>query len=118
MQPNDTTSKTSTGDAPATLSGPSGGSPAHGQHRFSLTYDDTGETTTVDAPNGWTMQRVVDTAYEQLGEPLHSDDRVEYGDGIVLTAEQRALHVKAFLEAGLNPSGKFHIVSRPGGARP
>jgi hypothetical protein len=90
--------------------------PERGRHSFSFTYDDTGDTTTVVAPNGWTMQRVVDAAYEQLGETAQADDRVEYGDGRVLTPEQRPMHVKAFIEAGLAPDRKFHIVSRPGGA--
>ena len=91
----------------------------HGQGKttFSFTYDDTGAITTVDAPNGWTMQRVIDKGYGD--ETPQSDDRVEFvgrnGPG-VMTPELRALHVKQFVERGLSSDLKFHIVSKPGGA--
>ena len=86
-----------------------------GKHAFSFTYDDTGETVTVVAPNGWTVQRVVEEAYGELGETAQADDRIEFG-GNFLTNEQRAMHVKEFVERGFAPDGKFHIVSKPGGA--
>lgn len=88
---------------------------AEGKHTFSFTYDDTGEVAMVVAPNGWTMQRVVEEAYGELGETAQPDDRIEFG-GDVLTNEQRAMHVKEFVERGFAPDGKFHIVSKPGGA--
>jgi YD repeat-containing protein len=85
-----------------------------GQHTFRFTYDDTGETTEVTAPNGWTLQRVIDEAYAELDETPQLDDRVEVG-GAVLTAEQRGMKVKEFAER-YGTSEKFHIVSKPGGA--
>jgi hypothetical protein len=88
---------------------------AEGQHTFSFTYDDTGEVVTVVAPNGWRMSRVVEEAYGELGEVAQPDDRIEFG-GVVLTAEHLAMHVKDFVESGYAPDGKFHIVSKPGGA--
>jgi hypothetical protein len=86
-----------------------------GRHEFSFTYDDTGETANVSAPNGWTMQRVVDEAYSELEESVKPDDRVEFG-GKLMTPELRAMKVKAFLASGVDPKAKFHIVSKPGGA--
>jgi hypothetical protein len=84
-----------------------------GHHVFSFTYDDTGDTATVEAPNGWTMQRVIEKGYSELEEGVKPDDRVEF-NGVLMTQELRALKVKAFVER--YPSGKFHIVSKPGGA--
>ena len=86
-----------------------------GRHEFSFTYDDTGATAIVVAPNGWTMQRIVDEGYTALGEAPRADDRVEFG-GTLLDAAHRAMKVKAFVEAGLARDGRFHVVSRPGGA--
>jgi hypothetical protein len=104
------------GHGAAERESPSRGDGKHeGQHTFSFTYDDTGETVSIEAPNGWTMDRVVEEAYSELEEMRKPDDRVEFG-GQILTAELQTLKVKAFVERGLNPSGKFHIVSKPGGA--
>lgn len=86
-----------------------------GRHEFGFTYDDTGETVDVSAPNGWTMQRVVDEAYTELEESAKPDDRVEFG-GKLMTPELRAMKVKEFLASGVDPKAKFHIVSKPGGA--
>lgn len=88
---------------------------AKGVHRFTFTYDDTGEVVTVEAPNGWTMQRVVEEAYAALGEAVQPDDRVEF-DGKLLSDQHRQLHVKEFIETSGIKSLKLHIVSRPGGA--
>lgn len=89
--------------------------PPKGQHTFSFTYDDTGAVVHVTAPNGWTMQRVVEEAYRLLGETRQPDDRVEFG-GRVLDAAHLEMKVKAFVDAGLATDGKFHVVSKPGGA--
>ncbi len=102
--------------------GPNSSPPSHagggpkedtGRHAFEFTYDDTGATATVVAPNGWTMQRVVDEAYSELGESMHAEDRVEFS-GRLLGAPERALKVKEYLAAEYARS--LHIVSRPGGA--
>jgi hypothetical protein len=91
-----------------------------GHHAFGFTYDDTGETTEVEAPNGWTMQRVIDEAYEELGETSKPDDRVEFtgpqGTG-VMTPEFRAMKVKEFVDRGISTDNRFQIVSKPGGAQ-
>ena len=90
-----------------------------GHHAFAFTYDDTGETTEVEAPNGWTMQRVIDEAYEELGETAKPDDRVEFTGSqgaAVMTAELRAMKVKDFVERRISTDSQFHIVSKPGGA--
>ena len=95
---------------------PPGRDPAsqnEGHHTFSFTYDDTGSTGTVDAPNGWIMQRVIDQGYTALGQGVKPDDRVEFG-GLLMTPELRALKVKDFVAD--HPTGKFHVVSKPGGA--
>ena len=96
-----------------------GGAPAHeppeGRHIFSFTYDDTGAVVRVTAPNGWTMERVVEEAYRLLGETRQPDDRIEFG-GRVLDTAHLAMKVKAFMDAGLATDGKFHVVSKPGGA--
>lgn len=89
-------------------------------HAFGFTYDDTGETTEVEAPNGWSMQRVIDEAYEELGETAKPDDRVEF-TGLqgtaVMTPELRALKVKEFVDRRISIDNRFHIVSKPGGAQ-
>lgn len=92
-----------------------GGGPKEdtGRHSFEFTYDDTGAITTVLVPNGWTLQRVVDEAYASLGEPVHAEDRVEFG-GRLLGVFERALKVKEYVAAGY--ARNLHIVSRPGGA--
>ncbi len=90
-----------------------------GHHRFGFTYDDTGETSQIDAPNGWTMQRVIDEAYGEFDEIAKADDRVEFTGAAgtaVMTAELRAIKVKAFIERGTSADNQFHIVSKPGGA--
>lgn len=90
-----------------------------GRQTFAFTYDDTGEVAQVNAPNGWTMQRVVDEAYKELGETAQPDDRVEFtgSQGAqLLSPDLRSLKVKEFVERGVAPDGKFHIVSKPGGA--
>ena len=90
-----------------------------GRHTFHFTYDDTGETVPVTAPNGWTMQRVIDEAYGELGESAQPDDRVEFAgpQGVqLITPDLRALKVKEFAGRDIAPDGKFHIVSKPGGA--
>jgi hypothetical protein len=86
-----------------------------GRHEFSFTYDDTGETAEVAAPNGWTIQRMIDEAYIKLEETVKPDDRVEFG-GQLVTPELRELKVKDFLARGVDSKAKFHIVSKPGGA--
>ena len=95
--------------------GGAGSGMGEGRVTFSFTYDDTGDVAVIEAPNGWTMQRVVEEAYGELGETAQPDDRVEFG-GTVLSEELRAMRVKEFVERGFAPDGKFHIVSRPGGA--
>lgn len=88
-----------------------------GKTSFSFTYDDTGATTEVDAPNGWTMQQVIDKGYSD--ETAQADDRVEFSGPsgpVVMTPELRALHVKEFVERRMSTDFKFHIVSKPGGA--
>jgi len=92
-----------------------GGHENAGHHEFSITYDDTGASVVVDAPNGWRMQQVVDAAYTELEEVRQTDDRIEFGT-TVLTPELLAMHVKEFLEHGYAIDGKLHIVSKPGGA--
>lgn len=90
-----------------------------GKHLFGFTYDDTGATAEVDAPNGWTMQRVIDEAYEELEETAKPDDRVEFTGSVgvvVMTAELRALKVKDFIDRKVSTDNRFHIVSKPGGA--
>mgnify|MGYP001580167719 CR=1 FL=1 len=90
-----------------------------GHHAFGFTYDDTGETAEVNAPNGWTMQRVIDEAYEDLGETAKPDDRVEFTGAqgtAVMTPELRAMKVKDFVQRGISTENQFHIVSKPGGA--
>lgn len=95
--------------------GGNGGNGGEGRYDFGFTYDDTGATTTVTAPNGWTLQRVVDEAYQALGETPQAEDRVEFG-GRVLDATLRATRVKDFVQANGGQAPRFHIVSRPGGA--
>lgn len=92
-----------------------GGNGGEGRHDFAFTYDDTGASTTVTAPNGWTLQRVVDEAYQALGETSQAEDRLEF-DGRLLDAALRATRVKDFIEANGGRVPRFHIVSRPGGA--
>jgi hypothetical protein len=90
-----------------------------GHHAFGFTYDDTGETAQIEAPNGWTLQRVIDEAYEELRETAKPDDRVEFTaqqGAAVMTPELRAMKVKDFLERRLSTDNQFHIVSKPGGA--
>lgn len=90
-----------------------------GHHAFGFTYDDTGETSEVEAPNGWTMQRVIDEAYEELGETAKPDDRVEFTGSqgaAVMTSDLRSMKVKDFVESRISTDGQFHIVSKPGGA--
>jgi hypothetical protein len=99
----------------AAVAGGGQGEGGEGRHKFTFTYDDTGATATVVAANGWTMQRVVDEAYAALGEAPQPEDRVEFG-GTLLDVPHRAMKVKAFVEAGLAVDGRFHVVSRPGGA--
>ncbi len=82
---------------------------------FTVTYDDTGATVTVHAPNGWTIRQVVEKAYQELGETPRPDDRVEF-DGQNL-APYYELHVKEFVERGIAPARHFNIASRIGGAR-
>lgn len=91
------------------------GNGGEGRHDFAFTYDDTGATTTVTAPNGWTLQRVVDEAYQALEETSQAEDRVEFG-GRLLDAALRTTHVKDFIKANGGQAPRFHIVSRPGGA--
>ena len=90
-----------------------------GHHAFGFTYDDTGETTEVEAPNGWPMQRVIDEAYEELGETAKPDDRVEFTGSqgtAIMTPELRAMKVKDFVDRRISTENEFHVVSKPGGA--
>lgn len=90
-----------------------------GHHAFGFTYDDTGDSTEVTAPNGWTMQQVIDAAYKQLGETARVDDRVEFTSltgTTIMTAELRALRVKEFIDRRISTDNQFHIVSKAGGA--
>jgi hypothetical protein len=92
---------------------------SEGKHEFGFTYDDTGDSTDVRAPNGWTMQHVIDAAYKQLGETARVDDRVEFTSlhgTSIMTAELRSMRVKEFVERRISTDNQFHIVSKAGGA--
>lgn len=84
----------------------------HGHWDFTITYDDTGAEVTISAPNGWTIRRVIEEAYKELGEEPRPEDRVEMGGQSV--APYLDLHVKEFIERGLTPH--FSIASNIGGA--
>ena len=85
-----------------------------GHVTFSITYDDTGAVVTVEAPNGWSIRKVIAEGYRLLGETPRPGDRVE-ADGVDL-APHLDLHVKDFVERGIAPAAQFNIVSNTGGA--
>lgn len=84
----------------------------NGHSDFTVTYDDTGAEVTISAPNGWTIRRVIEEAYRELGEEPRPEDRVEMGGQSI--APYLDLHVKEFIERGLPPH--FSIASNIGGA--
>ena len=85
-----------------------------GHVTFTVTYDDTGAVTKVDAAEGWTIREVVAKAYDQLKETARQGDKVEF-DGKPLEPFYD-LHVKQFVEKGIDPDRQLNIVSRIGGA--
>ena len=92
----------------------SAGAVGEGRHSFTFIYDDTGADAMVFAPNGWSIQQVVERAYVELGEAPRADDRVEFGGQSLPPYYE--MKVKEFIERGIAPDLHFNIVSNPGGA--
>ena len=81
---------------------------------FTIQHDDTGAVKSLDAPNGWTMAKVVEEGYKLLGETPKMGDRVEAG-GKDLTP-YLSLKVKEFVEQGIAPDLVISIAGPLGGA--
>lgn len=85
-----------------------------GHSDFVVIYDDTGADVTISAPAGWKIRKVIEEAYDRLGETPRPGDRVE-ADGTDL-APYLDLRVKEFIEQGIAPDLTFNIISATGGA--
>lgn len=85
-----------------------------GRVTFTLTYDDTGAETPVEAPEGWRLRKVIEQGYALLGETPRPGDRVE-ANGVSMEP-YLDVHVKEFVARGIAPDLHLNVVSDTGGA--